>query len=248
MEERSISCHINCDMGESFGTYRLIDDEALMPYIDAANIACGFHAGDAVTMSETVSLALKHNLEIGAHPGYPDLQGFGRRDMDIDPKTLKSMILYQIGALRAIVESQGGRLHHVKAHGALYNNASRNAGTALAIVSAVKEISDIIILYVPPNSELLKAALSMDLPVKIEAFIDRKYNQDLSLVSRKISGSVIQYPEQAWGQLSDMVINNKVTTIDDSKVTIKAETYCIHGDNPSAQEMLKFIQTKLRND
>lgn len=248
MEEHPHICHINCDMGESFGTYRLIDDEALMPYINAANIACGFHAGDAATMSSTVALALKHGIEIGAHPGYPDLQGFGRRNMDIDPQSLKSMILYQIGALRAIVESQGGQLHHVKAHGALYNYASKDAKSAIAIATAVKEITSTIVLYVPPNSELLKAAIALDLPVKIEAFIDRRYNQDLSLVSRKIPGSVIHEPSQAWNQLSEMIVNNKVKTIDNAEVAIAAETYCIHGDNPRAQEILQFIQARVRDD
>lgn len=247
MEEQSLSCHINCDMGESFGTYSLIDDEALMPYIQAVNIACGFHAGDPVTMSRTVALALKYGLEIGAHPGYPDLQGFGRRYMDIDPPTLKSMILYQIGALRAIVDSQGGHLHHVKAHGALYNHAAKDPETANAIVEAVNEISTELVLYVPPSSELLNAAIALDLPVKVEAFIDRRYNQDLSLVSRKIQGSVIHDPSQTWHQLSDMLIHNKVTTIDNNKVAITAETYCIHGDNPSAPEILEFIQARIKN-
>jgi UPF0271 protein len=246
--KESSSCHINCDMGESYGPYSLIDDERLMPYIHAANIACGYHAGDPVSMSKTVQLAIKHNIEIGAHPGYPDLQGFGRRNMDIDPETLKSMMLYQIGALRAIVESHSGELHHVKAHGALYNHASKDRNTAYAIANAIKELSGEITLFVPPNSELWNAAISLNLSFKIEAFIDRKYNNDLSLASRKIEGSVIHDPKQAQQQLSLLRSKNKVVTIDGLEKNIKADTYCIHGDNPQSLDILKLIHISLNHD
>jgi len=234
-------------MGESFGPYKLINDEALMPFINAANIACGYHAGDAATMDLTVRHAIEHRLEIGAHPGYPDLQGFGRRAMDIDPSTLRAMIIYQIGALQAIAKTYGKELDHVKAHGALYNHASNDKESANAIVSAVQAISPSLTLYVPPNSELLNAATELNIPVRIEAFIDRKYNADLSLASRKINGSVITNPEQALKQLKSILQDQVVSTMDNKEVRIKADTYCIHGDNPSAIDILKLIHSKIRN-
>ncbi|MCL4115793.1 UNVERIFIED_CONTAM: hypothetical protein GTU68_066791 [Idotea baltica] len=235
-------------MGESFGPYTLIDDATLMPYINAVNIACGYHAGDAATMDKTVRLSIEHGLEIGAHPGYPDLQGFGRRAMDINPSTLKSMVLYQVGALQAIARSYGAKLNHVKVHGALYNHASKNKDAAYAIVSAVKSLSNSLIVYVPPHSELLSLATELNVPFRIEAFIDRKYNNDLSLASRKIEGSVITDPAKAHKQLTGMVHHGRISTIDNSSVSLTADTYCIHGDNPVALDILQLIHSKQKND
>ena len=236
--------HINCDMGESFGRYTLVDDEALMPFISAANIACGFHAGDPVVIERTITSALKFDLEIGAHPSFPDLQGFGRRVMDIAPKELESIVRYQIAAVRGLVEAQGGQLIHVKPHGALYNYAAKNKDTAEAIVKAIVSIDDQLKLYAPPNSHLASTGQSL-LEVVKEAFIDRRYVEDGSLMSRKLEGSVIRDPEDALSQVKSILENSEVITASNVKVPLSATTFCIHGDNPAALRILSHLQDEL---
>lgn len=232
-------------MGEGFGSYHLMDEEAVMPYISAVNIACGYHAGDPDTMAATIDLAVTYGTEIGAHPGYPDMQGFGRRAMDIDSATLENMIVYQIGALRAIAMARGGVLRHVKAHGALYNYTAHHEGGAKCILQAVASISPELTLYVPMNSLLSQIAQDLAVPIKVEAFIDRRYNGDLSLVSRKQQGSVITDPAAAMTQLKGMITEHRVRSIDGKDIAANADTFCIHGDNPKALDILRYIQAHL---
>jgi len=236
-----IDIHINCDMGESFGRYQLVDDRALMTYIDACNIACGFHAGDPVVIDTTIRLAIEYNVEIGAHPSFPDLQGFGRRTMDISEDELEKIIRYQVGAMLSMVNSNNGQLIHVKPHGALYNKAGKHRPTAKGIVKAVKAISSDLTLFAPYHSILSEEGQNIGLNIKYEAFIDRRYNDDLSLVSRSIEGSVIQDPPQAAHHVSFMHKEQRVSTVQNRDVHIKADTYCIHGDNPSAIDILQHI-------
>lgn len=236
--------HINCDMGESFGRYQLVDDEALMSHISACNIACGFHAGDPVVIDKTIKLAIAHGVEIGAHPSYPDLQGFGRRTMDIAEDQLEKIIRYQISAMIGMTSSNKGQLLHVKPHGALYNKASIDRPTARAIVKAVKALSSDLVLYAPFQSILNEEAQNVNLKVSFEAFIDRHYNNDLSLVSRSIDGSVIVDPVIAKNHVLRMHKEGNVQTLDGDKVSIQADTFCIHGDNPSAIDILQYIKNE----
>jgi len=233
--------HINCDMGESYGRYTLIDDATLMPHIDACNIACGYHAGDPVVIDRTIRQAKEAGLEIGAHPSYPDRQGFGRRTMDISGSELMPLIKYQICALMGMAKTHGVDITHVKVHGALYNRAAAHLQTAIAVARAVKSISKELTLYAPYLSEQYKVAEELGLKVKCEAFVDRKYNADRSLVSRSIEGSVIGAPDVARAQVLSIHRDKVVTSMDDQQVAIKADTFCIHGDNPAALAILEHL-------
>lgn len=235
---------INCDLGESFGRYSLIDEESLMPYIQECNIACGFHAGDPVVIERTIKSAIRYGLSIGAHPSFPDLQGFGRRKMNIPKLDLVSILRYQICAIKSLTECFDGVLNHVKAHGALYNMAAVHKETASAICEAVISVSQDLLLFVPFNSVLAQEAQIYGLTVKYEGFIDRAYHQDLTLVSREVPGSLIEDPEKACDQLMEMCNNNRVKTIEGSFASINASTFCIHGDNPGALDILRYIHEK----
>lgn len=229
-------------MGESYGRYELIDDALLMPYIDACNIACGFHAGDPSIMETTIRKALRAGLEIGAHPSYPDRDGFGRRFMEINESDLTALIKYQICALMGMVIAQGGELNHVKVHGALYNQAAKNLLEARAIVKAVSSISKNLLLYAPPNSILSEQGTKYGLTVFHEAFIDRRYNEDGSLVSRSLEKAVIHNGQLAWQQVRSICEQGEVQTINGAYIPILANTFCIHGDNPNALSILQTIQ------
>ena len=191
---------LNCDMGESFGRYRLGTDADLMAYITSANIACGLHAGDPVIMEGTVRLAQEHGVAAGAHPGFPDLQGFGRRAMQLTPEEAEAFVLYQIGALAAFARASGAELVHVKPHGALYNQAAQDYTMARAIARAIARFSPQLILVGLANSRLMEAGLEAGLPVACEAFVDRAYEADGSLRSRRLPGAVLHDPQQAASQ------------------------------------------------
>ena len=233
---------INSDMGESFGRYTLGQDKKLMPYIDSCNIACGFHAGDPKGIEETIQEAINHGVSIGAHPSFPDLQGFGRRNMNIESSELKSIIKYQVAAIKGLVESWGESLHHVKPHGALYNMATNDYEMSRAIVSAVKEIDNELIIYAPFNSKYAEIVRDEGMDLWYESFADRRYNGDLTLVSRSHPGAVIYDAELAVEQVKSMVEDGKVTTIDGKKVPIKTQTVCIHGDNRNALEIARSLR------
>lgn len=234
---------LNCDMGEGFGAWRMGTDEAIMPFITSVNIACGFHAGDPDTMRRTVECAVRHGVAVGVHPGFPDLIGFGRRDMNVTPEEARNFVLYQIGALSGFVRAQGARLSHVKPHGALYNRAARDAQLASAIALAVKEFEPSLIFIGLANSELVRAGERLGLRVASEVFADRTYQPDGSLTSRRLPHALVRDPLEAAARVVRMVREGKVKTIDGQDCSVRADTVCIHGDTPDA---LQFAQTVRR--
>lgn len=238
---------INCDMGESFGAYRLGTDEEILKYVTSANIACGFHAGDPATMRKTVKLALEHGVGIGVHPGLPDLAGFGRRNMDISPKEAYEMVVYQIGSLWAFVKAEGGTIQHVKPHGALYNMAAVNKELSEAIAEAVYKVNPDLILFGLAGSELVKAGERTGLRTASEVFVDRTYQEDRTLTSRKMPNAVITDDDDAVAQVIRMAKEGKVMTQQNVDVDIKADTVCIHGDGAHALSFAKKIRQTLED-
>ncbi|MGM0437709.1 MAG: LamB/YcsF family protein [Bacillota bacterium] len=240
---------INCDIGESFGVYNLGMDEEIIKYISSANIACGFHAGDPAVMDKTVKIAEKNEVMVGAHPSFRDLVGFGRRKIEIEPGEVKQIMIYQIGALKAFVSAHDLKMQHVKPHGALNNMASTNYDLAFAIAEAIKEVDDKLIFVALGGSAMYKAAQKVGLKVASEVFADRAYNQDGTLVSRKIEGSVIEDPFKVKKRVLNMIKNGEVKTIDGETLKVKADTVCVHGDNPSAVSLVKELVKELeKND
>lgn len=239
---------INCDMGEGFGAYKINEDEAILPYITSANIACGFHAGDPAIMRQTVQSALKFNVAIGAHPGLPDLNGFGRRFMDITPQEAYEIVIYQIGALNAFVQAEGGRVQHVKAHGALYLMAAKNRELSEAIAEAVYRVDPELILFGLANSELVKAGQRIGLRTGSEVFADRTYQNDGMLTSRQRSDALIDDVDLAAQQVVRMVKEGKVRTRQNNDISILAETICIHGDGQHALSFAQKIRTVLERE
>ena len=237
---------LNCDMGESFGAWTLGSDEALMPFITSANIACGFHAGDPGVMKRTVRAALKHNVALGAHPGLPDLVGFGRRDLAISAEEAFDMTMYQLGALHAIAKAEGGRLHHLKPHGALYNMAATNAALAEAIAEAVYRVQPELVLYGLAGSELTKAGEKLGLRTAHEVFADRTYQANGTLTPRRQPDALISSADAALAQVLRMVQSGKVRSQQGSDVAIRADTVCLHGDGGHALEFAQRLNQELR--
>lgn len=229
-----LSVDLNCDLGEGFGPYRLGDDAALMPYLSSVNIACGVHAGDPALMRQTVVDALAHGLAIGAHPGLPDRQGFGRRELAISPQEAYELTLYQVGALQAFVRAAGGRLHHVKPHGALYNMAARDRALAHAIAQAVKDLDPTLRLYALAGGALLGEARALGLVGVSEVFVDRGYGADGHLLPRGTPGALLDDEEKAVAQLLSLVRDGGVHTPEGHWVGLEAQTVCLHGDGPHA--------------
>ncbi|MFS0673946.1 LamB/YcsF family protein [Ornithinibacillus sp. 179-J 7C1 HS] len=236
---------LNCDIGESFGAYQLGRDDEVIKLVSSVNIACGFHGGDPDVMDRTVQMAKKYHVGVGAHPGFPNLLGFGRWNMDIPPKTLTNLILYQIGALDIFCKKHGVAMQHVKPHGNLNNMADTNTSIATSIVEAVQSVDMNLPIYVKPNSELERVAKQKGQPVLLELFADRAYNKDLTLVSRSQPGSVINEPEQVASNVLKIVTENKITAITGEEIDVVGETICVHGDTPSAVEMIKLLREKL---
>jgi 5-oxoprolinase (ATP-hydrolysing) subunit A len=236
---------LNCDMGESFGSYKIGHDEEILDFVTSINIACGFHAGDPATMRKTVKLALEKTVGIGAHPGLPDLVGFGRRDMSISPQEAFELVVYQIGALYGFVKAEGGKIQHVKPHGALYNMAAKNAALSEAIAEAVYKIDPALILFGLAGSELIKAGKKMGLRTASEVFSDRTYQQDGSLTSRRDANALIRNHKEAVNQVITMVKEGKVHTQQGSDISIVADTVCIHGDGENALDFAKYISSAL---
>lgn len=232
---------INCDLGESFGNYTIGNDELIMPYISSANIACGFHAGDPLVMEKTVKLALKNNINIGAHPGYPDLQGFGRRSIKMPATEIRSMLAYQIAALKGITESLGGKLVHVKPHGALYNDAVGSEEIANAVIEAVLQIDPELKLYALAGSAIHKLANKQKLRTVNEVFADRAYMPTGELAPRSMEGALIHDVELSKSRVLRMIKESRVEALNGDLVEIKAQSVCIHGDNPEAIEMAKTL-------
>ena len=235
----------NCDMGESFGSYKLGQDEEVIKYITSANVACGFHAGDPQWMRHTVKLAEEHGVGVGAHPSFPDLQGFGRRNMLVTSAEAKNDVMYQIGALKAF--AKGHKLQHVKPHGAMYNMAVDGGDLAKAINEAVLEIDPNMILIVLAGSPWAGVAREMGLRVATEAFADRALNPDGTLVSRSKPGSVIHDLDEVVERSLKMVTEGKATAINGEEVEVQADTLCLHGDTPGAVEMARAVRNGLRD-
>ena len=239
------SVDLNCDMGESFGAWKMGNDAEVMDHISSANIACGFHAGDATTMRETAELAFAKGIAIGAHPSYPDLQGFGRRAMALTAEEIFDIVLYQVSALKGICESLGGRLSHVKPHGALYNQAAKDANIARAIARAVQKCDESLILFGLSKSLSIAEAEKLGLKTASEVFADRTYQPDGSLTPRSQPNALICDQDQAIEQVIQMVESQTTTAVDGSTVGLKADTICIHGDGPNALEFAAAINEAL---
>lgn len=236
---------LNCDMGESFGAYSLGADEAVMPLITSANVACGFHAGDPQVMRRTVRLAREYGVVVGAHPGFRDLVGFGRRSVLCTPDEAYGDVLYQIGALAAVCRAEGVRMNHVKPHGALYNMAHADPALAGAIAAAVADFDRTLVLFALPNSVMQQAGEAAGLRVACEVFADRAYNEDGSLVDRKLPGALLTDEDTAEAHVISMVLRGKLRTITGKEVPVKADTICVHGDNPHAVAFIKRIRARL---
>ncbi|MDF2630519.1 MAG: lactam utilization protein [Symbiobacteriaceae bacterium] len=236
---------LNCDMGESFGTYQLGLDEQVMPLITSANVACGFHAGDPQVLRRTVELARLHSAAIGAHVSFPDLVGFGRREMNATPLEVENDTLYQLGAIGAFCKAAGVPLRHIKPHGALYNMAQKDRALADAIVRAVVAFDPALLVFAQPGSALEQAAQAAGLTAIGEVFADRAYNADGTLASRKLPGAVIHDPEQVAERATRMVTSGSVTAIDGTVVPLRAETICVHGDTPGAVDLIRRIRARL---
>ncbi|WP_233268870.1 LamB/YcsF family protein [Mucilaginibacter lacusdianchii] len=237
---------LNCDMGEAFGNYPMPNDETLMDYITSANVACGYHAGDHDVMQHTVAMAVKKGVAIGAHPGLPDLQGFGRREMKISANEAYQITLYQIGALYGFVKAAGAKLHHVKAHGALYNMAAKDAALARSIVQAVHDFDPDLILYALAGSEMIKAAKQIGIYTASEVFADRTYQDDGLLTARSQPNALITDEQQSINQVLLMVKQQQVISINQKNISLVAETLCLHGDGAHAVEFAKTISQRLK--
>lgn len=236
---------LNSDIGESFGAYCMGDDEAVMDAVTSANVACGFHAGDPLVMKKTIKNCAAKGVAVGAHPGYPDLVGFGRRNMKCTPEEEYADCLYQIGALSAFCRTNGLALQHVKPHGAMYNQAAKDPGLARAIARAVKDSGENIILMGLANSEFENAAKEMGVPFAAEAFADRGYMPDGSLVPRSQPGAIIHDVEEAAKRVVRMVTEGTVEAVDGTVINFRPQSVCMHGDTPEAVEMAKSVRKAL---
>ena len=239
---------LNCDLGESFGAYRIGMDEQIIPLISSANIACGFHASDPVVMEKTVKMAKEAGIGMGAHPGYPDLQGFGRREMKLSPEEVYDDVLYQLGALAAFVRAKGGRLQHIKPHGALYNQACKDEGLAGAICRAARDLDPSLIVLAPERSAFRQAAQTLGLPFAGEFFADRAYLPDGSLVPRSRPGAVIHDGALAASRVLQMAQEGTVTCIDGTVLPMRCVSVCVHGDNEAALESVRLIRRTLEQN
>jgi 5-oxoprolinase (ATP-hydrolysing) subunit A len=239
---------LNSDVGESFGNYKLGLDEDVIPLISSANIACGYHAGDPAVMRQTVALARKHGVGLGAHPGLPDLVGFGRRNMDVTLQEIRDFVTYQIGALQAVAALQGSRLQHVKPHGALYNMAVKAPEIWDAVAEVMAKLDERLILFVlagPDRQDLQAIGRRRGIRIAFEFFADRAYNSDGTLVPRKLPGAVIHDNVVVAAKVVKLVKEGQVKTIDGSEIELQAETICVHGDNPKAVALVKKIRETL---
>lgn len=246
--KKQLTIDLNCDMGESFGPWKMGDDEAVLPYLSAVNIACGFHAGDPSTMIKTIQLALKYKVKIGAHPGFQDLVGFGRREMQLTAREVYALVVYQVGALAACAKVQQTTLQHVKPHGALYNMAARKPELADAIAAAVYDIDPRLVLYGLSGSELIRAGRAKGLNVYREVFADRTYQQDGTLTPRSDKHALIHDPKQAAEQVVGMIKTGKVVSLQGTTVDIQADTICLHGDGEEAVQFVRTVNQTLKDN
>jgi 5-oxoprolinase (ATP-hydrolysing) subunit A len=232
---------INCDLGEWYGKRDLSLEKAIMPYISSCNIACGFHSGDPLTIEKTIAMALEYGVKIGAHPSYPDFQGFGRRNMSLSKAELIACVRYQVAALKGMVEALGGKLHHVKPHGALFNHAAKDKTSAEAIGEAISSIDKSLIWYGLSGSPIEAIAKNYGLTFWHEVFADRRYEDNLSLRSRDLEGAVLKDTKMVTEQVRRFVHENQVITYGGQRKTILADTICIHSDTAGAVELAAAI-------
>jgi 5-oxoprolinase (ATP-hydrolysing) subunit A len=233
---------LNCDMGESFGAYRIGADEEVFPFITSANVACGFHGGDASVMRTTLARAKERGVAVGAHPGFQDLIGFGRRNMEATAEEIYDLVVYQIGALLGFANAAGVTLQHVKAHGALYNMAAVRPDLAAAIAHAVHDVDEGLVLFGLPGSHLIIEGRAAGLKTAGEAFADRNYMADGTLVSRRRADAQVHDPNEAVARAVRMVRDGKVRAIDGSDIALEVDTICVHGDGPHAAEFAERLR------
>jgi 5-oxoprolinase (ATP-hydrolysing) subunit A len=236
---------LNCDLGESFGAYTIGRDAEVIPHISSANVACGFHASDPCVMRKTVALAKRSGVAVGAHPGLPDLQGFGRRSMDVSGAEAGNLVLYQLGALAAFCKAEGIAMSHVKMHGALYNMAGKDYELALAACEAIAAFDPSLILLGLSGSAMLRAAAEVGLPSAREVFADRAYEEDGSLVARSKPGAMIEDEAQAIDRVLRMVREGRVRAISGAEIPIEVDSICVHGDSPQALAFARNIRAAL---
>ena len=234
---------LNCDMGESFGAYRIGADDAVFPFITSANVACGYHGGDPAVMRTTLERAKREGVAVGAHPGFQDLIGFGRRNMDVSAQEVYDLVVYQVGALLGFARAAKMELQHVKAHGALYNMAAAKRDLAAAIARAVRDVDSQLVLFGLPGSHLISEGETAGLKTAGEAFADRNYMSDGSLVSRKRPDAQVHDADEAVRRAIRMVRDGVVTPVDGDDIRIKVDTICIHGDGPHAAEFAQRLRS-----
>ena len=242
----SSAIDFNCDMGESFGAYKMGLDDEVIKYVSSANIACGFHAGDPMWMRHTVQLAEENGVAVGAHPSFPDLRGFGRRQMAVTPEEAKNDIIYQLGALMAFTTSK--RLQHIKPHGAMYNQAVNDEELARAICEAILEVDDSIVLLALAGSPWVSLALDMGVSVAQEVFADRALNADATLVPRSQQGAILMDVEEVVKRSLSMVTEHRVTAITGEEIEVHADSICLHGDTPGAVDLARQLRQAFEAD
>lgn len=239
---------LNCDLGESFGSYTIGNDDQVIPLITSANVACGYHASDPVVMDQTLSMAKEAGIRIGAHPGFPDLMGFGRRNLSVSPTEAKAYVLYQLGALDAFCRVHGMKMQHVKPHGALYNMAAKDYELSRAICEGIQEFDPQLIVLALSGGELARAARDMGLRTALEVFADRAYEEDGSLVNRRREGAMITDENLAVARVVRMVKEKKVTAVTGKDIPIQADSVCVHGDGAKALAFVEKIRRALTEE
>ncbi|MFP7492906.1 5-oxoprolinase subunit PxpA [Terribacillus saccharophilus] len=239
---------LNSDLGESFGAYTIGNDKEVLQYISSANIACGFHAGDHNVMMDTVRTATSLDVGIGAHPGFPDLAGFGRREMKLSPSEIYNLVVYQLGAIQAAAKACGTSVQHVKPHGALYNMASKDAVMAESIAAAVKAVDPKLVLFGLAGSELVRAGEKAGLRVAQEVFADRTYQPDGTLTPRSQANAMVHDVNEAVDRVITMIQEGKVTAVDGTDIAIQADTICVHGDEPEALRFVQELRKRLETE
>jgi UPF0271 protein len=237
---------INCDLGEHYGRWTLGDDLAILPYVSSANIACGFHAGDPLHILKTIEACIQHGVSIGAHPSFPDLQGFGRRKMQLEAEEIYSLVLYQTSALQGMVHASGDKLRHVKPHGALYNMAAADVAMAIPIARAISDLDAVLSLVGPPNSALEQAAKQYNLHFIREGFMDRAYLSNGQLADRKLPDAVYSEMGKVIEQALSISLHQQVTSIEGNVIPLQADTLCLHGDTPGAVGLAKKLRETLK--
>ena len=238
---------LNSDLGEGYGRWALGDDAAMLEVVTSANVACGFHAGDPATIERTVGTAVEHGVAVGAQVSYPDLAGFGRREIDVAPGDLTADVLYQLGALEAFAKAAGSRVRYVKPHGALYNRIARDPVQAAAVVEAIRRYDPALPLLTLPGSAAMEAAREAGVPTVAEGFADRAYTGEGRLVSRREPGAVLHDPERVAARAVVMATEGRVGTIDGGEVEVEVRSLCVHGDTPGAVDLARAVRAALED-